>query len=167
MKKQASNKLAADAAVVPSGDKSGSVADLLVNLRAVIVEARQQAIQAVDVVQVRTCWIVGRHIVEFEQGAAARAAYGKSVLAQVSTQLSTEFGKGFDASNLYKMSQFYRAFPNLDALRLNLSWTHYRLLPRVDDADVRLWYMEEAATQHWNTRPAAPKAKRKAKGSQP
>ncbi len=152
MKKQASKKLAADTTVVTSGDKSGSVADLLVNLRAVIVEARQQAIQAVDVVQVRTCWIVGRHIVEFEQGGAARAAYGKSVLAQVSTQLSAEFGKGFDASNLYKMSQFYRAFPNLDALRLNLSWTHYRLLLRVDAADARLWYMEEAATQHWNTR---------------
>ena len=67
---------------------------------------------------------VGRHIVEFEQGGTARVAYGKSVLAQVSTQLSAEFGKGFDASNLYKVSQFYRAFPNLDALRLNLSWTH-------------------------------------------
>ncbi|MCF7961584.1 MAG: DUF1016 N-terminal domain-containing protein [Pirellula sp.] len=52
----------------------------------------------------------------------------ESVLAQVSAQLTAEFGKWFDASNLYKMSQFYRAFPNLDALRLNLSWTHYRLL---------------------------------------
>ena len=65
-----------------------------------------------------------RHIVEFEQGGTARVTYGKSVLAQVSTQLPAEFGKGFDASNLYKVSQFYRAFPNLDALRLNLSWTH-------------------------------------------
>jgi predicted nuclease of restriction endonuclease-like (RecB) superfamily len=106
----------------------------------------------VDVLQVRTCWIVGCRIVEFEQGGLARAPYGKSVLAQVSSQLSTEFGKGFDASNLYKMRQFYRAFPNLDALRPNLSWTHYRLLLRVDDANARLWYMNEAATQNWNTR---------------
>ncbi len=146
MKKQASKKLAGNAAIVASEDNPGSVADLLGNLRAVIIQARQQALQAVDVVQVRTCWIVGRHIVEFEQGGAARAAYGKSVLAQVSAQLSAEFGKGFDASNLYKMSQFYRAFPNLDALRLNLSWTHYRLLLRVDETAARLWYMEEAAT---------------------
>ena len=90
------------------------------------LEARQRALQAVDLVQVSTCWVVGRHIVEFEQGGQSRAAYGKAVLAQVSAQLTAEFGKGFDASNLYKMSQFYRAFPNLDALRLNLSWTHYR-----------------------------------------
>lgn len=100
------------------------VSSLLTNLRAVIREAREQALQAVDVVQVRTCWIVGRHIVEFEQGGQSRAAYGKSVLAQVSDQLTAEFGKGFDRSNLYKMSQFYRAFPNLDAVRLNLSWSH-------------------------------------------
>ena len=78
--------------------------------------------------------------------------FGKAVLAQVSAQLTAEFGKGFDASNLYKMSQFYRAFPNLDALRLNLSWTHYRLLLRVDSATARDWYMNESATQNWNTR---------------
>lgn len=139
-------------ALVPSMGSSGRLTGLLSNLRAVILEARQQVIQAVDVVQVRTCWIVGRHIVEFEQGGQSRAAYGKSVLAQVSAQLTAEFGKGFDASNLYKMSQFYRAFPNLDALRLNLSWTHYRLLLRVDSLEARLWYMDEASSQNWNTR---------------
>jgi predicted nuclease of restriction endonuclease-like (RecB) superfamily len=50
------------------------------------------------------------------------------------------------------MSQFYRLFPNLDALRLNLSWTHYRLLLRVDDQAARTWYMNEAADQNWSTR---------------
>ncbi|MFZ4537123.1 PDDEXK nuclease domain-containing protein [Propionivibrio sp.] len=152
MKKKAVQKLAKESPIVPVTPSITGVTSLLATLRAVIVEARQQALQAVDVVQVRTCWIVGRHIVEFEQGGSARAAYGKSVLAQVSTQLSAEFGKGFDVSNLYKMSQFYRAFPNLDALRLNLSWTHYRLLLRVDETTARHWYMEEAATQNWNTR---------------
>lgn len=136
---------------LPQGAEEG-VFDLLTNLRAVILEARQQALHAVDVVQVRTCWIVGRHIVEFEQGGQSRAAYGKSLLAQVSARLTAEFGKGFDTSNLYKMSQFYRAFPNVDAVRLNLSWTHYRLLLRVDSPTVRDWYMNEAATQNWNTR---------------
>ncbi len=124
--------------------------NLLATLRAVILEARRQAITAVDVVQVRTCWVVGRHIVEFEQGGQTRAAYGKAVLAQVSAQLTAEFGKGFDASNLRYMRLFYQAFPNCDALRHELSWTHYRLLLRVDSATARDWYMNEAATQNWN-----------------
>jgi predicted nuclease of restriction endonuclease-like (RecB) superfamily len=126
--------------------------NLLANLRAVILEARRQAITAVDVVQVRTCWVVGRHIVEFEQAGQTRAAYGKAVLAQVSAQLTAEFGKGFDASNLRYMRLFYQAFPNCDALRHELSWTHYRLLLRVDSVTARDWYMNEAATQNWNTR---------------
>lgn len=45
---------------------------LLGRLRGLIQEARQHALRAVDVVQVRTCWEVGRHIVEFEQAGADR-----------------------------------------------------------------------------------------------
>jgi predicted nuclease of restriction endonuclease-like (RecB) superfamily len=126
--------------------------DLLVHLRSVINEARQQVLRAADIVQVRSCWTIGWHIVEFEQGGAARATYGKRLLAGLAAQLTTEFGQGFDASNLYKMCRFYRMFPNLDALRPNLSWTHYRLLLRVEDEAARRWYMDEAANQHWNTR---------------
>ena len=49
---------------------------LLSNLRELIAESRRQVLRAVDVVQVRTCSGVGRHIVEFEQGGATRAGYG-------------------------------------------------------------------------------------------
>ena len=140
-------------AATPSASQANaSVEGLLANLRAVILEARQRALQAVDVVQVRTCWFVGRHIVEFEQGGQSRAAYGKAVLAQVSSRLTAEFGRGFDERNLRHMRAFYSTFPNWDALRSELSWTHYRLLLRVDSAAAREWYMNEAATQNWNTR---------------
>lgn len=125
---------------------------LLGELRMLIAQARQQALRAVDLVQVRTCWEVGRHIVEFEQGGKTRAEYGAGLLAQVATRLTEEFGKGFDASNLYKMTQFYRLFENLDALRLKLSWTHYRMLLRLDDPHAREWYAKEAAEQNWSTR---------------
>jgi len=139
--------------VTPSdAGAKASVGSLVANLRSVILEARQRALQAVDVVQVRTCWVIGRHIVEFEQGGQSRAAYGKSVLDQVSARLTAEFGKGFDTSNLRYMRLFYQAFPKCDALRHELSWTHYRLLLRVDSAAAREWYMNEAATQNWNTR---------------
>ena len=56
---------------------SSSTSDLqplLTTLGQLIAQARQQAVRAVDVVQEQTCWDIGRHIVEFEQGGAARAA---------------------------------------------------------------------------------------------
>ena len=66
--------------------------------------------------------------------------------------MTVEFGKGFDASNLRYMRLFFQAFPNCDALRHELSWTHYRTLLRVDSTTARQWYMDEAATQNWSTR---------------
>ena len=125
---------------------------LLDALRGLIQQGRQQALRAVDMVQVQTCWEVGRHIVEFEQGGEARAAYGKRLLPELAQALTREFGRGFDASNLRYMRLFYNAFPIRDALRHELSWTHYRLLLRVSSAEARQWYVTEAATQNWSSR---------------
>lgn len=137
---------------VPSSPQETDFRALLSELRLLIRDARQRAVRAVDTIQVQTCWEMGRHIVEFEQGGAARASYGKQLLAQLAKALTTEFGKGFDASNLRYMRLFYRAFPKCDALRHELSWTHYRILLRIDSAKARHLYMNEAATQSWSSR---------------
>lgn len=125
---------------------------LLEALRSLITDSRRQVLRAVDTVQVQTCWQIGRHIVEYEQGGATRAEYGKSLLRVLAAELTGEFGKGFDATNLRHMRDFYRSFPICDALRRELSWTHYRLLLRVDEPTVRQWYVQEAAGQNWSTR---------------
>ena len=127
-------------------------AGLLEALRGLIQQGRQQALRAVDMVQVQTCWEIGRHIVEFEQGGEARAIYGKKLLPKLAEVLTREFGKGFDVSNLRYMRLFYNAFPIRDALRHELSWTHYRTLLRVADERARQWYMGEAAAQNWSAR---------------
>jgi predicted nuclease of restriction endonuclease-like (RecB) superfamily len=125
---------------------------LLDALRGLILQARQQVFRSVDTIQVQTYWQIGRHIVEFEQGGQARAGYGKRLLAELAAALTGEFGKGFDERNLRNMRSFFQYFPNWNALRSELSWTHYRLLLRVDASEARLWYMQEAATQNWSTR---------------
>lgn len=55
--------------------ESKSISGLLDNLRELIASGRQQALRGVDVIQVHTCWELGRHIVEFEQGGAGRAEW--------------------------------------------------------------------------------------------
>ena len=121
-------------------------------LQQLIRQARNQALQAVDVIQVRTCWQIGQHIVTFEQQGQSRAAYGARLLPQLAEQLTQEFGKGFDVSNLRYMRQFYLAFPIRDAVRHELSWTHYRRLMRIENETARQWYMHEAVTQGWSSR---------------
>lgn len=125
---------------------------LLSSLSELIRHSRQTALRMVDTLQVQTCWNMGRHIIEYEQAGAARAEYGKQLLPTLAKALTAEFGKGFDASNLRYMRLFYQAFPNCDALRHELSWTHYRTLLRVESEHTRQWYMNEAATLNWSTR---------------
>jgi len=129
-----------------------SLDGLLGQLRVLILQARRQALRAVDIIQVKTCWSIGRHIVEFEQGRTGRAQYGAKLLNRLAKRLIVEFGKGFDESNLRHMRAFFQAFPIWDAVRPELSWTHYRTLLRVDDLMARKWYMLEAVKEHWGTR---------------
>ncbi len=101
---------------------------------------------------VQSYWEIGRLIVEHEQQGNRRAEYGKQQLKQLSQQLTERLGKGFDVTNLRNMRQFYHAFPIRDAVRLELSWTHYRTLLRIENAQARDWYLHEAINQSWSAR---------------
>ncbi|WP_434704639.1 DUF1016 family protein [Pseudomonas sp. Z1-12] len=128
------------------------LAPLINELGELIRQARQKVLRAVDTLQVQTCWQIGRHIIEFEQGGAERAAYGARLLPSLAKVLTVRFGKGFDERNLRHMRDFYQKFPIWNAVRTELSWTHYRTLFRVDHDTARHWYMNEAVTQNWSTR---------------
>jgi len=159
-----------------------AVAALHRAIRGILGGARLRAAQAVDQAMVQAYWQVGRLIVEHEQQGRRRAAYGETVLADLSRRLTAEYGSGFDATNLRKMRQFYQLFAIRDAVRLEsdpasarrsarirdavrresvaerplviagLSWSHFRILLHVEDSTARAWYMHEAAAQHWSTR---------------
>lgn len=62
---------------------------------------------------------------------------------------NAEFEQGYDVRELKKIRQFYLEFKNCDALRHEITWTHYRLLLRVKDETARNWYMNEATNQTW------------------
>jgi hypothetical protein len=101
---------------------------------------------------VEAYWNVGRMIVEEEQQGKKRAKYGAFLIRDLSFRLTEEFGKGFDERELRRMRQFYQLFPIRGAVRPELSWTHYRLLIRIEKQDARAWYLNEAADQNWSTR---------------
>ncbi len=122
-----------------SNTTSSAPPELLEALRGLITQTRQQLLRRVDVAQVQTYWGIGRHIVEFEQGGQNRVTYGKQLLSRLAESLTREFGKGFDERNLRNMRAFFQHFPNWSAVRSGLSWTHYRLLLRVDGSKARDW----------------------------
>lgn len=121
-------------------------------IKAIISQSRLKVFRAANSALLESYWQIGKLIVEDEQQGKLRATYGKETLKKLSNQLTFEFGKGFDERNLNNMRSFYSAFPIWYALRTELSWTHYRLLSRLDSDEKRKFYMQESITSNWNSR---------------
>lgn len=120
-------------------------------IKHILETARQKAYSAANFAMVEAYWNIGRHIVE-RQGGDARAEYGAGLSKELSEQLTKDFGKGFTVANLKNMRQFYLTFPNGYTLRSELSWSHYRLLMRVENANARSFYLNECVKSRWSTR---------------
>ena len=86
------------------------------------------------------------------QNGELRSEYGKNVLQKLSDKLTAEFGKGFSVRTLQQMKKFYTLFPIANALRSQLTWTHYRSLLKVSNESARNWYIEEAIKEQWSSR---------------
>lgn len=126
-------------------DTTNNISKLYKEISSILRTARANVYKAVNFAMVTSYWSIGQVIVEYEQNGNERAEYGKAVLEGLSKKLTAEFEKGFDESNLRYMRLFYQTFKNCDALRHELSWSHYRMLLRVKDETARNWYMNEAA----------------------
>ena len=126
--------------------------DIYSEIRETLLTSRNQAYTAVNFTMVQAYWQIGRIIVEHEQEGNLRSGYGKSILQELSKRLTEEFGKGFSVRTLQQMKKFYVMFPNTNALRSQLTWTHYRLLLSVENEQARQWYMNEAVASAWSSR---------------
>lgn len=150
----------------PLNDKQNM--DLLCqNIGILIENARATVKKSVDISMVYTYFEIGRLIVEEEQQGKARAAYGQTILKNLSEYLTTQFGKGFSVGNLKNIRQFYKVFsedeigetlfsqfknyPKTNTGRIFcLSWSHYLKLMRIENVDERHFYEIEAVKNDWS-----------------
>ena len=134
-----------------------STDNLLSDVRTIIDSARTKAYAAVNVALVERNWLLGKRIAEEELQGENRAEYGANVIIRLSKDLTDEYGKGFNKSNLYQFCEFYKSFPEIfhtacGKSAILLSWSHYRTLLQVYDKKARGWYMQEAISQTWSVR---------------
>jgi len=87
----------------------------------------------INTTMTETYWQIGKYIVEYEQGGAAKVVYGTSTLTQLSKQLTARFGRGFSRHNLVNMRKFYLYYPNCQSLTDNLTWSHIGELIKADE----------------------------------
>lgn len=129
-----------------------SIEKLYSDIQHLIEEGKNNAYRAVNFAMVQTYWHIGKLIIEQEQSGKGRAEYGEEIVKQLSKRLTKSYGKGFNERNLWYIKKFYQAWPKVNALRSELSWTHYRLLLKVEREDARSFYMQETIDCNWSTR---------------
>ena len=149
---------------MPQKIVQSSYNELLNKVSKIMEEARQKTVRQINTVMVETYWHVGRLILEEEQRGKQRAEYGEELIKKLSQDLIKKFGKGFTTANLWNMRQFYSIYPKLYALRREfrdnklyalrkqLSWTHFRILMRLDDPLIRQFYEIETVKNSWSSR---------------
>ena len=108
-----------------------------------------------------TYWNIGRLIVE-AQGGKKRAKYGDGLIKEWGLKLSEKYGRNYDKSNLSKMRKFYTIFPIVDAVRPQLTWTHYRYILPLKNANERKYYINQIILNNLSSRELQKEIKNKA-----
>ncbi|MDR1227117.1 MAG: PDDEXK nuclease domain-containing protein [Prevotellaceae bacterium] len=143
--------------------------NLLQDAQHIIEKAQHFAYRAVNTALLQRNWLLGKRIAEEVLQGEDRAKYGAEIVKKLSVTLTQIYGNSFTKTNLYNYTEFYSVFPeifhtacgkfsdnNFTALRIKsfslLTWSHFRALLQVKDADARSWYMQEAAEQAWSVR---------------
>ena len=126
--------------------------NIIEQIQSVISNAQTKAIRAVDNERVLMYWQIGKIIFEEEQEGKDRADYGKFLIKSISDEFQPQFGSGFTVRQLEMNRQFFRTFPNTNALRSQFNWTHYRTLIRIDNQDKRDFYIAETEKNNWTAR---------------
>ena len=125
------------------------------DIKSILEQARSKARSAVNSAMVEAYWLIGKRIVVEEQQGQHKAKYGKRLIEDLSIALTAGFGKGFSYANLYNCRQFYLKFPEQEILYTlcrELSWSHLRLIMRVDSVKAIEYYCREAREQNWTVR---------------
>lgn len=121
------------------------------HIKEILENARKKTYAAINFAMVEAYWEIGKSIVEM-QGGNETAEYGTNLLALLSEKLTSEYGKGFTVTNLRYMRQFYLSFQNRHTLCDELSWSHYRLIMKVENENARQFYIEETIKSNWSVR---------------
>jgi len=126
--------------------------NLISQIGGLLQKGREQVAQSINTILVQTYWLIGRHIVEYEQGGKEKAEYGSFLFEQLSKDLTQLYGRGFSRANLLYMRKLYLTFPKSETLSNVLSWSHYFEILRSDNELEINFYAKQTEKENWSVR---------------
>lgn len=150
---------------MPENLTLNTFAQLTAETRNVIRQAQMRTAKVIHSEMLYAYLSVGRLIVEYEQGGADRAEYGKQTIQKLSEALTAEFGRGYGVRSLERMRKVYLVYGDrISTLPMSksesggadlseafqLPYTHYSTLAYLNDPNERSFYEIEAARGGWS-----------------
>ena len=120
----------------------------------IIQAGRAKAFEAVNVALIETYWSIGEQL----SRKVAEADWGKGIVKELADWLRKQAPdlKGFSASNLWRMKQFYETYaklPKLATLLRELSWSkHLLVLSQCKSTEEKEFYLLSATRGRWSHR---------------
>lgn len=127
---------------------------LLVSIKDLIEQSKQQVAVAVNATLSALYWKIGKSIRE-EVLKNERAEYGKQIVQSLAAQLESEYGKGWSEKQLRHCVQFAAIFEDdqiVSTLWRQLSWSHLKLIIYIEDPLKRAFYIEMCKLEKWSVR---------------
>lgn len=129
--------------------------DYIKDVKVILAEAQKHSYKTVNSIMIQANWLVGYRIIEQEQHGNKRAEYGEKIIEKLSKELNKEMGNGMSVAHLWNCRQFYLTFQNKQILYTvcrELSWSHLRLIMRLDSEKERNYYIKESKAGNWSVR---------------
>lgn len=131
--------------------KKINVNDLYKTISNLIINAKSNIGRNINLEMITLYWNIGKIIINVQLG-EERAKYGATILENLSTMLTNNFGQGFSLRNLKNMRKFYKLYPNIDNISQDVSWSHYLELIKINEEPKRKFYLNECINSRWSVR---------------
>ncbi len=129
--------------------------DYIEDIKNILKSAQLQSYKSVNSTMIQAYWLIGYRIVKQEQKGEKRAGYGEKIIVNLSKELNKEIGSGMSEAHLRNCRQFYLTFPSSAicyTLCSELSWSHLRLIMRLNSEEKRNYYINESKKGNWSVR---------------
>ena len=102
---------------------------------------------------IKTYYEIGRLLIEAQDG-EEKAKYGDGLIKKWSSELSREYGKGYNLTNLKNMRQLYLIIKKsrTSCDQLTLTWSHWRYLLPLKNENERNYYINRCIQNNLSVR---------------
>ncbi len=137
--------------LILNNNELSNVNEIYSDIKSKIINARGKMLKQIDNTMIEVYWYVGKITSELFNNSDS-GFYGKKIIEALSKKLKNEFGNGYSPVSIRRMRRFYEYYPIWSAVPIELSWSHFQELIKIERKEEREFYQIESIKSNWGYR---------------